>query len=189
MYQEQDPTPEFVTSLLSVWALKKTCKLCRKAPYCWRQMRPSLSLCEYGLANRAERNSKPIKVWQHRWALKKVPGTLRGGPNAVVIQAVNTWLGTWRVPNDSVSLQSSLEEAVHLPIVLTTMPLKHTACNPGGYYSPSHPLPFTGISIPMWFRNAPVSMVTLLGYTIISNSLPFYTPTIFKFIPCVQWVP
>lgn len=99
-------------------------------------MRPSLSLCEQSLANRAERNSKPFKVWQHRWVLKKVPGTLRAGPNAVVIQVVNTWLGTWCVPNDSASLQPSPGEAALLPTVLTTMLLKHTACNPGGLHSP-----------------------------------------------------
>lgn len=85
-------------------------------------MRPSLSLCEQGLANRAERNSKPIKVWQHRWAPKKVPGTLRAGPNTVVIQPVNTWLGTWCVPNDSASLQPSPGEAAHLPTVLPPCP-------------------------------------------------------------------
>jgi hypothetical protein len=124
MFLEQDPEPEFVPSLLSVWALKKTCKLCRKAPYCRRQMRPSLSLCEHGLANRAERNSKPFKVWQHRWVLRKVPGTLRAGPNAVIIQVINTCPGTWCVPNDSAALQSSLEEVAHLPTMLTTTLLK-----------------------------------------------------------------
>lgn len=116
------PAPEFVPSLLSVGALKKTCKLCRKAPYCRRQMRPSLSLCEHGLANRAERNSQPFKVWRHRWVLRKVPGTLRAGPNAVVTQVINTWPGTWCVPNDSASLQPSLEEVARLSSVLITAP-------------------------------------------------------------------
>lgn len=121
------PAPEFVPSLLSVWALKETCKLCRKAPYCRRQMRPSLSLCEHGLANRAERNSKPFKVWRHRWVLRKVPGTLRAGPNAVIIQVINTWPGTWCVPNDSAPLQSSLGEVAHLSSTLISTPLKHSS--------------------------------------------------------------
>lgn len=90
-------------------------------------MRPSLSLCEHGLANRAERNSKPFKVWRHRWVLRKVPGTLRAGPNAVITQVINTWPGTWCVPNDCASLQPSLEEIAHLPSTLITIPLKHSA--------------------------------------------------------------
>lgn len=94
-------------------------------------MRPSLSLCEQALANRAERNSKPIKVWWHRWVPQKVPGTLRAGPNAVIIQALNTWIGTWCVPNDSASLQPSPGKTAHLPTVLTITPLKHVPHNQG----------------------------------------------------------
>lgn len=107
-------------------------------------MRPSLSLCEQALASRAERNSKPFKVWRHRWVLKKVPGTLRAGPNAVVIQVINTWLGTWCVPNDSAAQQPSPGEAVHLPTSAIIIPLKHTDHQLGGQHSSSSPLSFIG---------------------------------------------
>lgn len=62
----------------------------------------------------------------------KVPGTISTGPNTVVIQAVNTWLGTWCVPNDSASQQTSPRETVHLPIIFLTMASKCIAHSFGG---------------------------------------------------------